>query len=156
MAAFERAGRMHAPGTMASGFSGESCGDGRCGVPLGRRVHHAERCEGRAHLRDDVVHDLALHVGQPEIAAGVVVGQLFVIEAEQLQHGGMEIVDVDGLVHGLKAELVGRAEDGAALDPAAGEPRGEAVVIVVGFPRSGCGRIRRSKGPAFPRAGRAA
>ena len=43
----------------------------------------------------------------------------------------MEVVDVDRVLDGLEAELVGGAVDVAALDAAAGQPHGEAVVVVV-------------------------
>ena len=33
-------------------------------------------------LRDDVVHDVAVNIGQPEIATGIAVGQPFVIETQ--------------------------------------------------------------------------
>ena len=46
-----------------------------------------------------------MHVGQPEIAALEAVGQLRVVEAEQVQDGGVEIVDVDSVGGGVDAEL---------------------------------------------------
>jgi hypothetical protein len=58
-------------------------------------------------LRNQLVNYLAMHVGQPEVAAGVAVGELFVIEAEELEHGGMQVVDVDGVLGGLEAKFVG-------------------------------------------------
>ena len=38
-----------------------------------------------------------MHVGQAEIAALEAVGQLGVVEAEQVQDGGVEVVDVDSV-----------------------------------------------------------
>ena len=43
----------------------------------------------------------------------------------------MQVVDVDRVLDGLVAELVGRAVGRAALDAAAGQPDGEAPVVVV-------------------------
>ena len=43
----------------------------------------------------------------------------------------MQVVDVDAVLDGLEAELVGRAVDVAAAHAAAGQPHGEAVVVVV-------------------------
>ena len=43
----------------------------------------------------------------------------------------VQVVDVDLVLDGLEAELVGRAVDVAALDAAAGQPHREAVVVVV-------------------------
>ena len=71
------------------------------------------------------------HVGQAEVAAGVAVGELFVVEAQQVQDRGVQVVDVDLVFDGGEAEFVGGAVDVAALDAAAGQPHGEAVVVVV-------------------------
>ena len=68
-----------------------------------------------------------MHVGEPEIPAGVAVGELFVVEAEQAEHGGVQVVDVHALFHSLKSEFVGGAVNLAALDAAAGQPDGSAV-----------------------------
>ena len=66
-------------------------------------------------LRDQLLHHLAVHVGQAEVAAGVAVGELLVVEAQQVQDRGVQVVDVDLVLHGLEAELVGGAVDVAAL-----------------------------------------
>jgi hypothetical protein len=33
-----------------------------------------------------------MDIGQPEIAAGVVVGELLVVETEEVENGGVEVV----------------------------------------------------------------
>ena len=71
------------------------------------------------------------HIGQAEIAAGVAVGQLLVVDAQQVQHGGVQVVNRDAVLDGLEAELVGGAVGQAAFDAAAGHPHGEAVGIVI-------------------------
>ncbi len=48
-----------------------------------------------------------------------------------MQDGRMQVLDVERLLDGGAAELVGFAHGDAALDAAAGEPHGEAVCIVV-------------------------
>ena len=53
------------------------------------------------------------------------------IEAEQLQDRGVNVGDVMAVLDGVEAQLVGRAMDDPPLDPAAGHPDGEAVVVVV-------------------------
>ena len=55
-----------------------------------------------------------MHVGQAEVAAGVAVGEPGVVEAEQVQDRGVQVVDVDRLLDGLVAEFVGGAVDVAA------------------------------------------
>ena len=54
-----------------------------------------------------------------------------VIEAEQVQDCGVQVVDVDFVVDGGEAKLVGGADHLPALDAAAGEPHRKAVMIVV-------------------------
>ena len=41
-----------------------------------------------------------MDVGEAEVAAGVAVSQLLVIEAELVKHGGVEVVEVDAVVDG--------------------------------------------------------
>ena len=38
-------------------------------------------------------------------------GQPFVVEAQQVQHGGMEVVNVDAVFDGGEAEWIGRQSD---------------------------------------------
>ena len=56
-----------------------------------------------------LLDDLPMHVGQPEVAAGVVEGELLVVEAEQVQDRRLEVVDVDGVLGDVEAQVVGRA-----------------------------------------------
>lgn len=44
---------------------------------------------------EDLVHDAAVHVGEPEVAPLEPVGQPLVVEAELMQDGGVQIVNVD-------------------------------------------------------------
>jgi len=60
-----------------------------------------------------------MHVGQ---AALEFVGQAFVVDAEWVQHGRLEVVDVDGVFGGVVGEVVGLAEGEVAFDAAAGHP----------------------------------
>ena len=57
--------------------------------------------------RQQIMHHLPVHVGQPEIAAGVAVGELFVVDAEHVQQGGVQVVDGDAVLDGVEAEFVG-------------------------------------------------
>src|SRR5262249_24242781 len=56
--------------------------------------------------------------------------QLLVIDAEQIQHRRMQIVNVDLSLDGAVAVLVGGAVRQPALDPSASEPGAEAIGIV--------------------------
>ena len=48
-----------------------------------------------------------MHVGQPELAALVLERQPLVVEAQQVQHGGVQVVDVDAVLDDVEAEVVG-------------------------------------------------
>ena len=65
---------------------------------------------------------MAVHVGQAVVAALELVRQLLVVDAEQVQDRRLEVVDVDGVLGDVVAEVVGRAVGDARLDAAAGQP----------------------------------
>ena len=45
-------------------------------------------------LGQKILHDVAVHVGEAEIAAGVAEGELLVIEAQQVQDRRVQVMDV--------------------------------------------------------------
>jgi hypothetical protein len=51
---------------------------------------------------------MPVHVGEAEVAAGVVVGKAFVVEAEEVEDGGLEVVDVDFVFRDMEAKTQGR------------------------------------------------
>lgn len=71
---------------------------------------------------DQVANDPAMHIRQAKVAAGISIRESFVIETHQVQHGGMQIMNVDLVLDGLEAELVCSSMDLAAFDSAAGQP----------------------------------
>src|SRR5262245_44218098 len=74
------------------------------------------------HLRDDFLHHSARDVGQAIVAACVTIGELLVVEAEQMQDRGVEVVDVDFVFGDGAAVFIARSVAEAAADAAAGEP----------------------------------
>src|ERR1051325_10060402 len=109
---------------MPTGGSGErrSCCENRaCNRPIfsitalrsGFLILERTRQRGFQSSCQQLVDDLPLDVGQPKIAALKPEREFFVIEAEQVQDGRVEIVDVDAVFDGVEAEFVGLAEDGA-------------------------------------------
>ena len=118
------------------------------------------------HSGQNFMDHVSVHIRKAEVAARVAVRQLLVVETQQVQERGVQVVDVDIVLHGLEAELVGGAVDLSALDAAAGQPDREAVGVVIasvdlpGSPNSArpsaCGRTRRPRGPASRQGGRAA
>ena len=80
-----------------------------------------------------------MHVGQAVVAAGVAIGESFVVDAHQVQDRGVEVVDVDRLLDRADAVFVGGAVDEAALDAGAGQPGRERPVVM--FAPRGIGRV---------------
>ena len=61
--------------------------------------------------RQDVPQDLPGHIGEAVIPAGVKVGELLVIEAHEVEDGGVQVMDM-GLLRGhVESEFVGRTTD---------------------------------------------
>ena len=109
-------------------------------VSRGRRRQESRRSQsaarkpplpaGGTRSGNDVVDDVAVDVGQAEVAAVVAVGEPFVIQAQEVEDGGVEIVMRDAVLDGVHAEFVGGAVGDATLDAAARHPHGEAVMVV--------------------------
>jgi len=70
-------------------------------------------------------------VGESEVGGGESVGELQMVHAGQVEHGGVQVVEVDFVLDGEVAVIVGGAVGHAAFDAAAGEPHGEALRVVV-------------------------
>lgn len=67
-------------------------------------------------LPEHTLHHLPINISQPEVTARVVVGQPGMIQPHEMQHGGMDIVDVGLVLDGLRA---GRIFDSKNSIPAA-------------------------------------
>src|SRR5262245_39430800 len=87
--------------------------------------------EAGQHSRQYFSDDSTVHVRKPSFDAVVVKREAFVVDAEKVEDGGMEIVPGDGLMHGFPANIVRAAKGHAVLEAGAGEPDGEAVHIVI-------------------------
>src|SRR5687768_13336421 len=76
-----------------------------------------------------------MDVRQAEVAALEAVGEALVVEAEEVEDGGLEVVDVVLVLDHAEAQLVGLADDLAGLYAAAGEPHGVGVDVMVAADR---------------------
>src|SRR5215471_9388918 len=77
------------------------------------------------------LHHSAVYVRQSEITPRVPVSEPLVIQSEQVQERGMQVVHVDAVSLGVIAELVRRSVREPAPDAAAREPRREPLRIMV-------------------------
>src|SRR6185295_12566755 len=69
----------------------------------------------------------AFHADQFLIQAAEEIRQMVRVEAELIQNRCVQILDVEAVLDGRCAELVGGADTRAALDAAAGQPHREAI-----------------------------
>jgi len=76
-------------------------------------------------------------VGQPKVAAGEAEGEFGVVEAEEVQDRGVQVVDVDAVFDGFVAEFVGRAVQRAPLHAAAGQPLVKGLRLLFGARAAG-------------------
>ena len=60
-------------------------------------------------LRQQGLHDVAVHVGEAVAAALVLERELLVVDAQQVQQRRLEVVDVHRVADDVVAELVGLA-----------------------------------------------
>ena len=72
-----------------------------------------------------------MHVGQAEIASLEFVRQFFMIDAQQMQHRGMQVMHVNRIVENVVAVVVGFSIGNARFDAAAGQPDRKAPGMVV-------------------------
>src|SRR5579875_808354 len=63
------------------------------------------------HLSQHFFYNPAGHIRQAMLAAAVEIRQTLVVDAQQVQRGSVEIVNVDFVFHRGVAELIGSAED---------------------------------------------
>ena len=73
----------------------------------------------------------AVDVGQSKISARVSISEPFVVEAHQVQHRGVQIVNVRSIFHSLVAELVCAPPGYASFYATACQPDAESMMIVI-------------------------
>ena len=72
-----------------------------------------------------------MDISQPEIASRMSVGELLVVEPKQVQNSRVQIVDMHLLINRGEAEFVRGAVHISTARSTAGQPNGEAVMVVV-------------------------
>src|SRR5438128_12372336 len=65
---------------------------------------------------NNVVNDVAGDIGEAEVAAGVAVSELFVIQTHEVQDSGVEVMHVDGVLGVMHAEVDAHANACSAID----------------------------------------
>src|SRR5690349_18262446 len=84
-----------------------------------RRPARAGCRQPRATSGDEFANHLSRDIREPEITALEAVRKPQMVEAEQMQDGGVQIIDVDRIAHHVPADLISFSPCQAALDAAA-------------------------------------
>ena len=77
-----------------------------------------------------------MHIREAHVSTTESPGELGVVHAKEVEHRGVEVVDLDLVLNRMVAVVVGRTVDGSALDSPSGKPHGEAERVVVATVRS--------------------
>ena len=72
-----------------------------------------------------------MNIGEPVVAALVAHGEAGVVQTQQVENGGVEVVDMHRVRDDIVGKVIRLADDRAALDPAAGEPEREAARVMI-------------------------
>ena len=72
-----------------------------------------------------------MHIRQTEVAALIAVGEAFVVEAQQMQNRGVEIVDLHRRLGDVHAEVICATMRNSAFDAAASEPHCERIFVMI-------------------------
>lgn len=73
-------------------------------------------------LPDKVPNDGAMDVGQAVVSAGVAVGEMLVVEAQQVQDGRVKVMNVDAVSSDGDSEFVRRTMHDSAFRSSTGQP----------------------------------
>src|SRR5438045_3215221 len=82
-------------------------------------------------LGEDFFYQLAMHIRQSIVTALETVGEPRVVDAQQMQRGGVEIVDMHGVFDDVVAEFIRLAEHLAALHSGTCHPDAETARVMV-------------------------
>src|SRR5713101_3881501 len=76
-------------------------------------------------LGQELLYYISLNIGQAELPALETVGELGVVQTHQVEDRGVQVVDMNPVLDGVVAQLVGGAHRGASFYSASGQPHRE-------------------------------
>jgi len=79
----------------------------------------------------DLSDHSTVHIGQAKIPACVAAGQSLTIKTQQMEHGGMQVMDGNGLFGCLETKVIGGSVGRAHADPSPCHPKGEVPMILI-------------------------
>lgn len=72
-----------------------------------------------------------MHIGKAEIAAFVFKDEFFVLDAEEVEGGGVEVVDVEGIAGCGESKGIGFSVGDPSFDSSPGEEHGAGLGVVI-------------------------
>src|SRR4051812_43646699 len=78
-----------------------------------------------------------MDIGEAKIASAETECQALVIDAQQVQDRGVQVMHSANAINGVHAHFIGGAVDGSAFGAAAGEPDAKSLGMVIAAVRSG-------------------
>ena len=101
-------------------------------------------------LRKDFLDDVAADVGQAVVAALEAERQLEMVQTQQMQQCGLQVVDVDDVFDRVVTEFVGVPDRLPAFDAATGQPHGKTIDVMVAADQVSRFALRRATELAAP------
>src|SRR5438067_9501613 len=92
-------------------------------------------------LSNQIAHNSPMDVREAKIAAGVMERESLMIEAEQMQNRGLQIVNVNRLLDDVKPQLVSLTIGDAGFHSAAGQPHRESLGMMIAAELAAEGRV---------------
>ena len=77
------------------------------------------------------MQNVAVHIRESKVAAGVTEGELLMIEAQTVQHGGMQVVHTDRGIGRAEAQFVSRSVHCSTTNTATCQPDSETPMIMI-------------------------
>src|SRR5687768_13872469 len=82
-------------------------------------------------LRQKLRHHVPADVGQTEITPLEPIGQVQMVQPEQMENGRVKVIHMNRVLHNIPSDLVGLADDLAPFDPSPGQPEAERKWMMV-------------------------
>ena len=90
-------------------------------------IKHRLRCPSGK----PIAYHLAGDTGKAHVQTLMAVGQSLVVQAEAMEHGGVQVIGVDGIFFDGPSDIISATVDLAALEAAAGQESGKAEGVMV-------------------------
>jgi len=83
----------------------------------------------------DAVDNFAVNISQPKITALKTVRQTFVIQTEEMQNCGMQIVYMDSILHRAESHFISCPKNAASLHTSARQPHCKRIDVMIAASR---------------------